>query len=107
MYRVVILEPTFKTCGGNHRTEDVPAEKYATFPTAILITQRDPKEFRMVKRKNKSFFTQFSLNPKDYCAADYEYNFETLEEAREKLMYEAYGRGDYIRTQCGFWILAA
>ena len=102
MFRVVFLEPTFETCGGNHRTEDKPAEEYAKWPTAVLITQRKPEDFRMVKFKNRSFFKQFGVNYHKYCCADYEYNFET-QEAKKKWLYEARGRGDYVKTRQG-WV---
>ena len=102
MYRVVILEPTFEVCGGNYRTDDEPAQKYAAFPTAIMITKRNPTDFRKVKAKHKSFFKQLGLCPSDYCVADYGYNFATLGEASQKLLYEARGRGYFIKTQHGY-----
>ena len=98
MYRVVFIEPTFQICGGDHRVEELASDKYATFPSAVLITQCAPKDFRKAKFKNRDFFKQLGLNYDDYCVATRGYDYNTLEEAVQKKLYEGNGRGDYIRV---------
>ena len=105
MYRVVFIEPTSKTCGGDASWEKDAGESYATYPTAVVITQRKPKDFRMVKQKNTSFFDQLGLNLEEYCVSSRGYDYKTLEEAIEKKYYEVRNRGGFVRgTHCWFKI---
>ena len=106
MYKVCVIEPTFKICGGNHRKDEGPALVYSEFPTGIMITTRKG-EFRKVKNENKSFFTQLKQDPKKYCVwrgfsnkQDWEY--QTHEKALEKLLYEAKGCGHYVKSNSGW-----
>ena len=102
MFRVVLLVPTFKFCGGDPGVLESAADKYAACPSGILITKRNPKDFRVVKQKNNLFFKQLGLNLNDYCVEDRGWNFETLYEAQTKLRYEAENCGHYILSTVGW-----
>ena len=103
MFRVVVIQPTSKACGGDPATEEKAAESYASFPTAILITQRPANELRKLKVKEASFFKQLGVNSGDYTASDRLGEYHTIAEALKKLKNEAVNVGHYVKTTNG-WV---
>jgi len=107
VFRVCLIEPTFQTCGGNHRTEDRAAKRYNHYPVGILITEKE-KDFRNLKCGNKKFFKQLRQKPKKYCiwpghSNGEQWEYETFAEAQARLEYEAKGCGHYVRVASGRW----
>ena len=100
MYNVILIEPTHERCGGNTKTEDKPAEVYATLPTGIIITQT--KELRKVKFKNKSFFRATSAKYQEYWCCDRGWHYETKKEAIDKMFYESKHCGHLMQTKYGW-----
>jgi len=104
MFKVALIEPTFKFCGGDHGIEEKPSEKYAECPIGIFITKVKNKNLRFYKQKNKSFFKQFGVNPKHYRIHVREgWSYPTKEEAIERLMYEVKHCSHAVKTRFG-WV---
>jgi hypothetical protein len=99
MWTVVFIEPTNEFCGGCHKTEAGPAEKYNECETVVLITEREEKNWYKVKFENRDFFTQQNLNRSNYCVATRDgFTFESKGDAYNRMLYEARGRGDFVRV---------
>ena len=103
MYKVILIQPTNERCGGDPKTEDKPAEVYASLPTGIIITQI--KELKMVKFKNKSFFRATSSKYHEYFCCDRGWHYKTKKEAVDKMFYESRNCGHLISTKYG-WVVA-
>ena len=104
MFKVALIEPTFKFCGGDHGIEEKPSEKYAECPIGIFITKVKNKNLRFYKQKNKSFFKQFGVNPKHYRITVREgWSYQTKEEAKKRLMYEVKHCNHAVKTRFG-WV---
>ena len=111
-YRIVLMRPTDEACGGDPEKWDGPpgpSEKYATYPTAILVTTYDPKNFRKLKYKKRSFFRQLRVASNEYCVKQQMDTgvYESHKAAAEDAYHWADNEGHYAQVGRGHreWII--
>jgi hypothetical protein len=101
-YSVFVLCPKNSFLGGDPKTKDGPAERYAEHETGICVYRSDYKP-KLIKQKSRDFFKKTGEQSRHFGAYA-RGAYETKHEAQDKCLYEAKMCGHWIPTRYG-WII--
>lgn len=102
-FSVFVVCPKPSVCGGDPKTDEVAAKKYAEFPTACCVFKTD-FPLSKIKFKCKDFFKTANCKSVLYHV-EKRFTYGSKQEAFEKMRYESRGCGHYVNCKFGWAVL--